>query len=76
VAPPAEARLVLADQGAAAHLAICDFDEALMHIRRGGPGDAAAAAPLLEAALRQFEAIGMTGWLRRAHDLQATLPEP
>lgn len=72
----AEARLVLAEQGAAAHLAICDFDEALMHLRRGGPGDASAAGPLLKAAFRQFEAIGMSGWLRRAHDLEATLPQP
>jgi tetratricopeptide (TPR) repeat protein len=62
----AEARRVLTEQGAAAHLAICDFDEALMHVRRGGPDDAAAAEPLLQAALRQFEALGMTGWLRRA----------
>lgn len=58
------------EQGEVAQLAICDFDEALMHVRRGEPGDADAARPLLEAAGRQFEAIGMTGWLRRAHELE------
>jgi hypothetical protein len=68
----AEARTVLRDQGAAAHLAICDVDEALMHVCRGGPGDAAAAEPLLQAALRQFEALGMTGWLRRARELSSS----
>jgi hypothetical protein len=66
----AEARLVLAEQRTAAHLAICDFDEALMHARRGGPGAVGAARPLLEAAGPQFEAIGMTGWLRRARELE------
>ncbi|MGH8990376.1 MAG: hypothetical protein ACRDZ7_02485, partial [Acidimicrobiia bacterium] len=69
----AEARLVLAEQGGTPQLAICDFDEALMHARRAAPGDPAAARPLLKAALRQFEAIGMTGWHRRARQLEATL---
>lgn len=53
--------------------AICDFDEALMHDRRGGPGDAGRARPLLEAAREQFEAIGMTGWIRRAGELEERL---
>jgi tetratricopeptide (TPR) repeat protein len=64
-----KARQVLSEQGARPLLAIADFDEALMYLRRGGPGDAERAAPLLEAAQRQFEAIGMAGWIARAKAL-------
>jgi class 3 adenylate cyclase/tetratricopeptide (TPR) repeat protein len=68
-----EARIVLAEQQALPLLAICDFDEALMYARRGSSGDADRATPLLESARRQFESIGMTGWLRRADELAAQL---
>lgn len=44
-------------------------NEALMYLRRGGPGDAGRADPLLDAAQRQFEAIGMTGWVAQAKAL-------
>jgi tetratricopeptide (TPR) repeat protein len=69
----AEARRVFNEQGAHPLLAIADYDEALMYARRGGPGDAERARPLLNAARAQFETIGMTGWLRRADDLEARL---
>jgi tetratricopeptide (TPR) repeat protein len=69
----AAARRVLTEQGARPLLAIADYDEALMYVRRGEPGDAALARPLLDAARRQFEAIGMVGWLRRADELAGAL---
>jgi DNA-binding CsgD family transcriptional regulator len=68
-----EARRVLDEQGALSLLAISDFDEALMHLRRLGPGDAEQAPPLLEGALRQFSSLGMTGWVRRAEDVAHSL---
>ncbi len=40
-----------------------------MCVRRGEPGDPQRAAPLLEAALRQFRDIGMPGWIRSAEHL-------
>jgi predicted ATPase/class 3 adenylate cyclase len=66
----ADARRVLTDQGARPLLAIADYDEALMFLRRGEPDDGDRARPLLEAARRQFEEIGMTGWLARAEELR------
>ncbi|HEV8625956.1 MAG TPA: AAA family ATPase [Acidimicrobiia bacterium] len=60
----AEARRVLTEQEARPLLAIAFHDEALMHLRRNGPGDSEAARPLLERARAEFDAIGMTGWLR------------
>jgi class 3 adenylate cyclase/tetratricopeptide (TPR) repeat protein len=69
----AETRRVLDEQGARPLLAIADYDEALMCLRGGGPGHVDRARPLLEAARRQFEAIGMTGWMGRADDLDKTL---
>jgi tetratricopeptide (TPR) repeat protein len=60
----ARARRVLDEQGARPLRAIVDHDEALMYVRRGEPGDMQLAAPLLEAALRQFRDIGMPGWIR------------
>jgi hypothetical protein len=44
-----------------------------MYARRGAHGDGDAARPLLKAARRQFEEIGMTGWIRRAEQLEAQL---
>jgi class 3 adenylate cyclase/tetratricopeptide (TPR) repeat protein len=69
----AEARRVLVEQGARPLLAIADYDEALMYVRRGEPGDSVRARPLLKAAHRQFETIGMTGWIRRAEQLAERL---
>ncbi|HTQ93610.1 MAG TPA: hypothetical protein VMK84_29365, partial [Streptosporangiaceae bacterium] len=62
----AQARLALEEQGARPLRAIADFDQALMRIRAGQPGQARSA---LDAAAGQFRRIGMTGWLRRAEDL-------
>jgi hypothetical protein len=42
---------VLDEKGARPLRAIVDYDEALMYARRGEPGDAAHARPLLDAAL-------------------------
>jgi hypothetical protein len=64
-----QARLVLEEQGARPLRAIVDYDEALMYARRGAAGDGERAAPLLAAALEQFRAIGMTGWIKRADAL-------
>jgi class 3 adenylate cyclase len=69
----ADARRVLTEQGARPLLAIADYDEALMYLRRDGPADIDRARPLLVAARRQFEALGMTGWIRRADELHARL---
>jgi hypothetical protein len=68
-----EARHILAEQRARPLLAITDYDEALMHLRRGEPEDLDPARSLLNTARRQFEEIGMTGWMRRADELQARL---
>jgi hypothetical protein len=67
----AEARRALDEEGAKPLRAVCDLDEATMRLGRGGPGDAEAARDLRGAAIRQFEALGMTGWLRRAEALPA-----
>jgi tetratricopeptide (TPR) repeat protein len=69
----ADARRALEEEGARPLRAVCDLDEALMYARRGSPGDAERAHPLLDAADGQFEAIGMTGWLRRADQLRQEL---
>jgi tetratricopeptide (TPR) repeat protein len=65
----AKARMVLDEQGARPLRAIVDYDEGLMYMRRGGSGDRERARPLLDSALRQFRAIGMPGWIRRAESL-------
>jgi ATP/maltotriose-dependent transcriptional regulator MalT len=67
----AEARRVLDEEGARPLRAVCDLDEATVRLRRGGPGDAEAAAQLRTAAIEQFQELGMTGWLRRAEALPA-----
>jgi len=66
----AKARTLLDEQGARPLRAIVDYDEALMYARRGEPGDAARARPLLDAALAQFRSLGMPGWIRRAEALR------
>jgi tetratricopeptide (TPR) repeat protein len=68
-----EARHRLEEEGSRPLRAVCDFDEAQMYARRVKVGDADRARPLLAAARQQFEEIGMTGWLRRADDLEAQL---
>jgi tetratricopeptide (TPR) repeat protein len=65
------ARLVLDEQGARPLRAITDFDEGWMYLRRDAPGDRGRAAPLLDAALRQFRELGMWGWIRRAETLRS-----
>jgi tetratricopeptide (TPR) repeat protein len=72
----AKVRSVLDEQGARPLRAIVDFDEALMYLRRGAAGDRKRAAPLLAAALDQFRAIGMTGWITRAEELLRDAHQP
>jgi hypothetical protein len=60
---------VLTEQGARPLLAVADLDEARLCRRRGGAGDSERADLLLATARHQFEAIGMTGWARRAERL-------
>jgi hypothetical protein len=67
------ARLVLDEQGARPLRAMVDFDEAWMYVRRDARGDRELARPLLDLAVRQFESIGMPGWIRRAEELAAQL---
>jgi tetratricopeptide (TPR) repeat protein len=69
----AKARDVLEEQGARPLRAICDYDEALMFVRRGEDGDGDRARPLLDAALVQFREIGMTGWVRKAEELRTKI---
>ena len=69
----ARAREVLAQQGARTLLAIADFDEALMHARIDGPGDADRARVLIDRAQQQFVELGMAGWSTRADELLARL---
>jgi tetratricopeptide (TPR) repeat protein len=65
----AKARIVLDEQGARPLRAITDYDEALMYVRRGAPGDQARAELLLDLALPPFREIGMPGWIHRAEAL-------
>jgi tetratricopeptide (TPR) repeat protein len=67
----AQARLVLEEQEARPLRAIADFDQALMLTRAGRHRQ---ARPYLNAAIGQFQRIGMTGWLRRAGQLATLLP--
>jgi tetratricopeptide (TPR) repeat protein len=64
----AAARRVFDEQGARPLRAIADFDEALMHTRRGSDRGR-DWKPLLEASQQQFEHLGMTGWLRRVRSV-------
>ena len=65
-----QARSVLQEQGARPLRAIVDFDQALMNTRAGRM---ACARRPLDAAINQFQQIGMTGWLRQAEQLDALL---
>ena len=67
----AQARLVLEEQEAQPLRAIADFDQALMLTRAGRHRQ---AGPYLNAAVGQFQQVGMTGWLRRARQLATLLP--
>jgi len=69
----AKARTVLEEDGARPLRAIVDYDEALMYARRGADGDRERALPLLDAAMRQFRDIGVTGWTRLAEELRDQL---
>src|SRR4029453_1226408 len=60
------ARKVLDEQGARPLRALVDLDEAEMELRRGAAGDRGRGGELLEAAVAQFETIGMPGWGRHA----------
>jgi class 3 adenylate cyclase/tetratricopeptide (TPR) repeat protein len=62
-------RACLEEQGARPLRAIVDYDEALMHLRRGTAIDVELAQPLLMNALRQFLMLNMTGWIKRANEL-------
>ncbi len=62
----ATARVALDEQGARPLRAITDFEEGLMYRRRSGEGDLALAKRYFEAALPQFRALEMSGWLRHA----------
>jgi predicted ATPase len=65
------ARAVLEEDGWRPLRAITDYDEALMYIRRGSGGDVARARPLLDAAVAQFRALDMSGWVKSADALIA-----
>jgi DNA-binding SARP family transcriptional activator len=67
----AQACLVLEEQEARPLRAIADFDQALMYARAGRHHH---ARPPLDAAIGQFQYIGMTGWLRQARQLASLLP--
>jgi class 3 adenylate cyclase len=69
----AQARAVLNQQGARTLLAIADFDEALMHCRIDGLGDAERAKALIDRAQQGFVELGMGGWSTRADELLARL---
>ena len=66
-----QARAVLDEQGARPLRATVDYDEALMYHRRAARGDIERAQPLLDAALQQFRALGMAGWIQRGEALRA-----
>jgi hypothetical protein len=72
----AQARTVLEEDGQRALRAVVDYDEALMYTRRAEDGDNDRAIPLLDAAMQQFNDIGMTGWMRQAEELRASMTPP
>jgi DNA-binding winged helix-turn-helix (wHTH) protein/tetratricopeptide (TPR) repeat protein len=66
----ARAREVLDEQGARPLRALCDLDEALALLTRGGGGARVRAHALLDAATARFEEVGMPGWIRHADALR------
>jgi tetratricopeptide (TPR) repeat protein len=64
------ARETLEQQASRTLRAIIDYDEALMYARRRQSGDRNRACALLDAALRQFEALEMPGWRTKAQALE------
>lgn len=72
----AQARTVLEEDGQRPLRAVVDYDEALMYTRRAEDGDNERAIPLLDAAMQQFNDIGMTGWMRKAEELRASMTQP
>ncbi len=69
----AKARLVLDEEGARPLRARTDFEEARMVARRDALGDRDRALRLIDVAVDQFRALGMTGWIARAEALGGTL---
>jgi len=69
----AASRRVLDEQGARPLRAIVDFEEALMYVRRDESAHRERAGALIDAALRQFEVLGMIGWQRRAEKLMSSI---
>jgi tetratricopeptide (TPR) repeat protein len=69
----AKSRAVLEQQGARPLRAIADLDEAVMYLRRNEHGDRRRGTPLVDAAITQFRALGMTGWLRRGEGLASSV---
>src|SRR5262249_51516627 len=67
----AKSRIVLDEQGARVARAFTDLSEARMYARRDAPGDRRRAVTLVDAALEQFNAIGMAGWAQVANELRA-----
>ena len=65
----AKAREVLDQQGIRPLRAIAYYDEGLMYLRRAEAGDGRVGAGLVEQAVKRFELLGMTGWLRSAAKL-------
>jgi tetratricopeptide (TPR) repeat protein len=70
-----QARELLDAEGWRPLRAITDYDEALMFLRRGAQGDDDRARPLLATASQQFRTLGMPGWLKRAEQSVASIPE-
>ncbi|MEE8473751.1 MAG: hypothetical protein V3T01_00260, partial [Myxococcota bacterium] len=69
----AKARLVLDEEGARPLRARTDYEEARMFARRDTPVDRDRALRLVDVAIDQFRALGMTGWIARAVSLAGTL---
>lgn len=61
----AKARDVLDESGWKPLRAVVDYDEGLMHLRKG---DRDRAQPLIDAALVRFKELGMPGWITRAQE--------
>ncbi len=71
----ARAREVLDEQGARPLRAIADFDQSLMYFRAGNGAVPDKALTLLESAAAQFRLLGMSGWIRRAEQLNKDLSQ-